>query len=165
MIKHNQALTFDISTLMDVGTGTRELYSFEGPVSFDDINVKSNIKGKMEIMRLEEGVNARMENVEIVVGLQCTKCLKEFNQKIKIDNEERIFLFDPPPKQDDPNDVFLIDKKKQRIEVTEPLRQEIILHFPSIPVCYTSCKGIEHKCSINEEEEYKPLAALKDLLK
>lgn len=176
MIKKNPTLTFDVSTLMNVGTGTSERFSFEGPVVFEGIDVQSPIKGKMEIMRIEEGVNARVEDVELTIGLICTKCMGDFNSEIYIESAERLFLFDIPDKVEDLNDIFLIDKKKQEIEVTEPLRQEIILHFPSIPVCYTSCKGIcpvcwqnknEKECQCAEEtgSDHKPLAALKDLLK
>ncbi|MEK7085982.1 MAG: DUF177 domain-containing protein, partial [Patescibacteria group bacterium] len=62
------------------------------------------------------------------------------------------------------------------IDLGEFLRQEIILHFPLIPVCSKSCKGLcptcgkdknkeDCDCPKRETEGYKPLAVLKKLIK
>ncbi len=161
MTKKRQPLRFDISELLDEVTGTKISYSFEGPVSFEEIPVKSEVKGRVEIMRLKDALNVEM---------------KDFKKKVKVPSAERKFFFELPETPEDPNDIFLVDQKRQKIDITEPLRQEIILHFPSIPVCYTGCKGIcpvcggdrnkkDCGCKVDETQENKPLSALKDLLK
>lgn len=176
MIKRNQPFRFDVSSLFEAGTGTRVLYSFDGPATFDDIITKSPIKGRVEIMRLEEGLNVRVYEFSVDVELKCTKCLKPLAHHIEISHIERQFLFDLPIKPADPNDLFLVDKKRQEVEIHELLRQEIILHFSSIPVCSVRCKGLcqvcgqnrnekECDCEIEDFSKHKPFAALKDLLK
>lgn len=176
MTKQEQPLRFDISELLDEGTGTKISYSFEGPISFEEIPVKSKTKGKVEIMKLKDALNVEMKDFSLDVEFQCTKCLENFKRTVNVPSAERKFFFDMPETPEDPNDIFLVDQKRQKIDITEPLRQEIILHFPSIPVCYTGCKGMcpvcgggrnkkECDCKVDETQENKPLSALKDLLK
>lgn len=173
-----ETLTFSVASLIEQTTGTSERYTFEGPARFDDIEVKSDIKGTVEIMRIDEGFNVSIQNVEIKVGLNCEKCLKPIILSIKIDHIERQFLLHNPKEASDPNDLYLVDTKHMKIDLSEALRQEIILHFPVVKVCSTGCKGIcpkcgtdlnkkKCKCKIGKEDDTgeKPLAALKELTK
>lgn len=172
---YNEALKFNVGSLIESTTGVRDLYSFEGPVSFDGIDTKSIIKGKLELMRIDEGVNVKVSDMEIKLGFCCSKCLKNYIQKILVEMAERQFLLEEPFKIDDPADLFLIDRKSLTIDLTESLRQEIILHFPSIPVCSKSCLGLCPVCGCNrnkekckcvverEAETNKPLSDLKKL--
>lgn len=170
-----QTLQFNVSSLLKQGTGTRELYSFIAPLRFDDVKTASDIKGKVEIMKIDDGVNVKMEDVELEVPFRCEKCLKNFKQTVHVERAERQYLFEAPHKSVDPNDLFLIDMKNETIDLKEPLRQEIILHLPLIPVCSRSCKGICPHCGKDrnkkqcnckaETQPNKPLSALKQLLK
>ncbi|MBI2634223.1 DUF177 domain-containing protein [Candidatus Peregrinibacteria bacterium] len=172
-------LIFSIGKLLESSTGTREDYSFDGPVDFDGIEGASSIQGKVQIMRLDDGVNVHTSAVTISVVFQCQRCLKDFKRKVQVKNAERQFLIKAPRQPEDINDLYLIDMKKHRIDLTEMLRQEIILHFPLIPVCSNHCQGICPHCgqNLNEatcqcadeilkiQKDNKPLAALKKLIK
>jgi uncharacterized protein len=169
-------LVFKISSLMEKGSGAKVSYSFDSPTRFDGIKTKSNATGSVEIMRLEDGVNVILRNYNQEVEMECVRCLKKFGHVLKFAETSRIFYLDPPNLPDDPNDIFLIDKKNQEIDITEMARQEIILHFPLVQVCYTSCKGICYicgqdknkkscDCKSEDDDSNKPLKALKDILK
>lgn len=169
-------LIFSIGHLLEAPTGRQETYSFEGPVDMEGVAAKSPITGRVQIMRFDEGINAHTTNVEISVAFTCQKCLKNFQKKVQVQSAERQFLLKPPHKKDDPDDIYLIDSKHQKIDLTDMLRQEIILHFPLIPVCSRGCRGIcphcggdrnQKTCSCTEESEKdnKPLATLKKLIK
>lgn len=173
-----KTLTFSVSTLINEETGMSEIYSFEGPVKFEGVETKSDIKGKVEMMRIDEGFNISVKNVEIKVELNCEKCLKPITKTVKLDFFEKQFLLNEPKKPEDPNDLYLVDKKHMTVDLLEPLRQEIILHFPAVQVCSESCKGICPKCGTDlnkkkckckiekiEEPSNKPLAGLKKLIK
>lgn len=171
----NKILIFDISKFLEVTTGTSERFSFQGHTVFDEITTSSEISGQIEIMRIEDGLNVKVNNLEIEVEFSCEKCLKPYPHKIKIDCAERVFLFKTPTEIEDINDLFLVDLKKMQIDLSDLLRQEIILHFPSVRVCSKGCKGLcphcgvnrnEKKCDCKEEtpDSNKPLSILKDLL-
>lgn len=176
MTMSNSNLKFEVAKLMKASTGTRETYSFQKPVKLEGIKAKSDLQGKLEIMRIEEGLNAKLPEAQLTVELECDKCLKKFDLEINIHEVERQFYFHKPEKIDDPNDIFLVDTKNQKIDISEPLRQEIILHFPEVSVCCLSCKGIcahcgkdrnQEECTCEDDipEKNKPLSALKDLMK
>lgn len=174
----NKTLIFDISHLINKETGATEVYSFDESVKFDDIKLAGNLSGRVEIMRLEDGVNVVAKNIKTSKQFRCEKCLESFTADMKIDSAERVFFFNRPEIVDDPADLFLIDKKHLTVDLAEMFRQEIILHFPVIQVCSTRCKGIcpgcgknrnkkECGCKIQEEipAAVNPFAVLKKLLK
>ncbi|MFA6918275.1 MAG: DUF177 domain-containing protein [Candidatus Gracilibacteria bacterium] len=168
-------LSFDISKLLESTTGTRDNYTFEGPIVFENMKLKAPLKGEVEVMRIEEGFNVRATNVETKVESLCDRCLKPYGQEIIIKSTERIFYMNPPQECEDKADLFMVDKKRLVVDVTEMLRQEIILHFPPNLVCSRGCKGLCAVCGKDKNKslckckevstEYKPLSKLKELLK
>jgi uncharacterized protein len=109
------------------------------------------------------------------VELLGDKCLAHYSQLVKIDDTERVFFLNRPSKSEDAADLFMVDKKHLSVDVSELLRQEIILHFPIRSVCSKSCKGLCGICGKNKNKSeckckeastaYKPLSKLKELLK
>lgn len=173
----NKALIFDISELLDASTGTSINYSIKGEFLFNEIEGHVPVTSKVEIMRIEKGFNVRLRDLMADVVMRCGKCLTPFNVPISVDGIERQFYMKMPENLEDPLEVFPVDAKNQKLDISDMLRQEIILHLPLIPVCSESCKGIcptcgqnlnEKQCNCPKEEtegDYKPLAKLKDLLK
>jgi len=172
----NDTIIFDISHLKNAATGTSEKYTFDGPVQLEGLDLSTNVSGSMEIMRIEGGVNVCGKNIQFGMKTTCEKCLKDFVADLEIEELERIFYFDAPRTVTDIHDVYLIDRKKLNVDLTELLRQEIILHFPLISVCSKQCKGICQHCGkdLNEgpcackntdiDLENKPLKNLKNLI-
>jgi len=170
----NKILIFDVLPLMDKSTGTRTTYTFQGSVDFEEINIKGKMEGKVELMKLEDGINVRIEDVKVNVGFNCGKCLKDYIYEVLVKHAEREFFLNRPATVDDECDLFLVNKKNFTVDIKEMLRQEIILHFPSNLVCSTGCKGLcpvcgvdkntkKCKCKIEKVEVNKPLSALKKL--
>ena len=73
-------------------------------------------------------------NAQIRCSLQftCARCLDEFPQTIRTSG---LFSY-----QFSPTDV---------VDMTEDVRQEIILAYPMIPVCRPDCKGLCSACGQN----------------
>jgi len=169
-------LIFKISDILQSPMGNSEVYSFDVPLDLEFVDKKGNVTGKIEIMRIEDALNVVAKDLELNLKSQCGKCLKPITQKIKVASAERQFEINKPENIEDENDVYLIDMKNYTIDVTEMLRQEIILHFPVISVCSSGCKGLCSYCGKNKnlakctcsapvEEDFKenkPLAALKE---
>ncbi len=161
----NKNLRFSIKPLATAAIGTKEKFTFDVFGEFSNINTKSNVKGELEIMRLEEGFQVTVRNIELDVEFECVKTLKPFVETVKVSEADRIFFINLPKDVEDPNDIFLIDNKKLELDITELLRQEIILHFPPNPVCYESSNQLSEYYVDEEMPENKPLSILKDLLK
>lgn len=169
---------FDVGELIRGHQGTKLNFDVDIDPEFkigDDYAFSSNIKAKLTLMKIEDGIHAFVENMKTSLTLKCMKCMDEYNFKITLDQAERVYFFEDQKDELDQFDVFYVDKKSFTIDISDFLRQEIILHFPMIPVCSSSCKGLCSTCGKNlndgsckckpVEKDNKPLAILKDLYK
>lgn len=159
-------LTFEVGSLLAQSLGANERYSVDGPIQFQDFKCSSNLKAEVQLMRIDGGINAHVDNIEIEVERQCVKSLETYNEKIHVESAERQF-YETEHDEGDPNDIYVIDMKNRKIDLTEMLRQEIILHFSVVPV---SSSGSEIEWADKDAPEdgdlgNKPFAKLKDLLK
>lgn len=158
-------LKFSIKDIANQGVGAHETYSFDLPINMEGIKPLSNLSGSVEIMKLEDSFLARIRDLKIQVELTCVRSLQPFPYDIYIESASRTFHIDMPSEVDDINDLFLIDKKRLQIDLNEMIRQEIILHFPAVPVHYQGSDELLNKYQGETLPENKPLAKLKDLLK
>ena len=86
-------------------------------------------------MKLDDCLNVYISEGEVTVCLICEKCLKPFKRKVDFSKTERQFLFKRPREVEDLNDLYLVDTKRWEVDISEIVRQEIILHFPLNLVC------------------------------
>ena len=71
-------------------------------------------------------------NIRCTVRLSCARCLEDFNSALKA---KALFSYAVQP-----TDV---------IDITEDVRQEVILAYPMIPICRPGCKGLCQLCGQN----------------
>ena len=116
---------------------------FRRPIRYD---IKASLTKRTLLVR------GRME---VEVGLTCSRCLKEFEEKIEVDD------FNIRKEVDDPADT---------IDLTEEVRAYIILAFPRKPLCKMDCLGIcqtcgqdlnEGDCGCSADLSDSPFAGLK----
>ena len=159
----------------------------DSPNLGEGIELAEPITAEFRVIRLKDGLSVLLENLHTSTDQVCSRCLKEFNYSIDVKTTERLFYADPPGRYYDAMEVFLIDKQDMAIDLTEMLRQEMLLQFPMIPVCSERCKGLCPDCHIDlnttakhqsgcqaksieknadtQSETHKPFANLKDLIK
>ncbi|MFH1720492.1 MAG: DUF177 domain-containing protein [Patescibacteria group bacterium] len=167
-----QELKFPVAELLKKPQGTREEYEINLKPNFgEDITFKSNLKAKVILMALKDEIHVELRDLETEIERHCDKCLKKYGEKVHIPLVEGEYLTEPPKYTEKDEDFFLIDKKDLNIDITDLLRQEILLHFPLISVCSKSCKGLCPKCGTDlnkrkcdcktSDDGKKPLAVLK----
>ncbi len=115
-------------------------------------------------MLTDVGIDVTIKDLEVTVELPCAYGGDPVAKEIKIPQIQRLFLFKKPKEEEDLYDIYLLDMENISIDLTELLRQEIILHFPIIAVSSKGCETTEKYLSQSEEPEYKPFAKLKDLI-
>ena len=136
-------LVFDIAELAIKPQGSTDEYVLDTQftLSDPDIKPKTNLKGKVKIMKLDQEFNVEFKDLEVGLELECQKCLEPFTQKIEIQFAEKQYAVTKSPGEDR-DEIGYVNTKNHTIDIGEFLRQEIILHFPLIPVCSTHCNGI-----------------------
>jgi uncharacterized metal-binding protein YceD (DUF177 family) len=175
--------TLKIGGLWMQPAGSTEKYAIDEAIDFDgNFTLASNYKADFTLFKLKNSLSALFTDVETDVIFDCTHCLEKFTAPMFIESMEREYVYDRTETDFDPYEHFLIDKKDLTIDIHEMIRQEIILHFPLIPVCSEGCKGLCIECgkNLNKEENHpascgvkmdedepnthKPFANLKNLL-
>lgn len=169
-----------ISNFISQEIGYKEENDIQTHIPIDDLTFSSPIKTHVILMRLKEGISVKMEDMETNVDMNCARCLEKFSCKIKIPYAERTYYIEKPTYYDqeaDQPEIFMVDLKQNEIDLTEMIRQEILLHFPTYRVCFKSCKGLCSKCGTDlnkkkckckrkkpdPEGTYKPFKNLKDI--
>ncbi len=99
---------------------SKERILFNEPIN---IKLKLNLVNNMLIVR---------GSVETKAVLECSRCLKQYTYPIK--NDDYHFECEVKPAQ------------KEIIDLTEGIREDIILRLPLKSLCSEQCKGICPKC-------------------
>jgi uncharacterized protein len=177
MIKHINSVK--IGSLWNEGRGATFKDEIEATPKLEEIKLLTPLTASLLMVRMKDSIMAIAENINTTCELACTKCLDTFEQQVTIASTEREYLENMPEKGYDPFEIFLIDREHMSVDLTELFRQEIILHFPMIPVCSKGCRGLCPGCRINlnhtskhlpdctredhESVQHKPFAQLKEL--
>jgi len=175
--------TLKIGDLWMQPAGGTERYEIDEPIDFEDgLALNSNFTADLTLFKLKNSISALFTNVETTMVFECTHCIERFPTPINVESMEREYVCDRTETDFDPYEHFLVDKKNLTIDIHEMIRQEIILHFPLIPVCSEGCKGLCIDCGENLNKEknhpvscgikvdqdepntHKPFANLKNLL-
>jgi uncharacterized protein len=141
-------LIFKISELLKKPNGASEKIKLDTIYDFQDKDIKllKPIRGEIVLMKTSEGVNAEVRNFSTEIEQNCARCLKKIIQKIEIPSIEEHFYSEVQRDIPDTEQVYLIDSKSQEIDLSEPIRQEILLNFPINPLCSNGCKGLCPQC-------------------
>lgn len=128
--------------------GTTQKATLESLPDFviEDMAFNTPLTADVLIIKLKNEVSVLVSNLKIVVDAQCQRCLSSYKQSIHIENVERQFFAEQPDRPQDFDALFYIDLQHMSIDLSEMFRQEIILHFPMIPLCLESCKGLCQHC-------------------
>lgn len=73
-------------------------------------------------------------SLDLAVALRCSRCAEFFSTSIGVSDFLRAY---PAPEGTDV------------VDVTEDLREELILHIPSFAVCKEACLGVCAQCGVN----------------
>jgi len=168
---------FEVGGLVRDKQGTRIVFDIEEDLDIDaweDSKAVSPFSAEITFMKIDGGIHVYIQNAVNKFEFNCTRCRKNFIKEIFIKDAQRVYFFEKQPEINDIFDVYYVDLKNMTIDIAEFVRQEIILHFPTIPVCSNSCKGLcpscgadlndgQCDCKPKRPKQEKPLAILKTL--
>ena len=158
--------------------GSRASHTFsEQLADEEDFSFAAPVKGSLtvangrDILVLRGGLKTR-------VKLTCARCLEEFEQTVETGLSEDFSVSPSLPasekeavEMDSPREPIF---REGELDLTELLRQMVLVSLPLVAVCREDCLGICPRCGRNrnrgececppEEEPGGPLESLKDLL-
>ena len=173
-------MRFNVSQLLKSPTGTTRHYKIHDDIGELDLTIVplSTLDGDISMIRTSDGVLVTGD-LHTSVELSCSRCLDLFAMPVRFSIEEEFHpSIDimtgakiPMTAEDEP--ATLIDAH-HILDLTEVVRQDMLLAMPMYPVCRSKCKGLcpncgqnwnEGQCDCTLEEIDPRLAVLKNLLK
>ena len=94
------------------------------------ITIEGNIENAGDVLLMKAHLKAKVKRV-------CSRCLKEFEAQTQAQVEERYF---PVGTSDLPEDALTY--KFDIVDITEALREGLIVTEPVQPLCKPDCKGL-----------------------
>jgi len=143
-------LQINVSQQLKAPIGSTRDYEVSG-----DVDIEGNSKtvsGKVRLMRTDNGILTR-GTLKAGSEATCSRCVSLFDYPLSLNIEEEYFpttdiVNDTPlPEPEDP-DCFTIDEHNN-IDLTEAIRQYVLLAIPMKPLCRQDCAGLCPVCGIN----------------
>lgn len=91
--------------------------------------------------------------IEAVLETECRRCLQPVQVKL---DEEVAILFAPPDQltpEDQGGEIRLLDLEGNVLDLSEAVREELVLAAPRWVECDPGCKGLCPRCGVNRNEE------------
>ncbi len=164
-------MKIDITNLLKrTGNGVR--IKEEETLSFpeDGLTTTGPVKVAVHLVNIGNSILVT-GNFKAKVKLACVRCLKEFECPIMVGMEEE-YARTPRTVPSKGGEVELKEKDftfeiddDNTIDLTEAIRQNLLIALPIKPLCSKSCKGIDSTKGKKEKGVDPRLAKLKDILK
>ncbi len=112
--------------------------------------------GQVRLVRINEGVWVSAA-LEATAESTCCRCLREFPSPVQFELDEICYATvdvttgGPIPLDDKRIPEFTIDDH-HTLDLTESVRQSVLLTVPMNPLCQTDCPGLCPECGINLNE-------------
>ncbi|MCP4168720.1 MAG: DUF177 domain-containing protein [Chloroflexi bacterium] len=152
-----QALQFSVAGLLKGPMGKTRTYELRLPISQVDqldesFDVTGPLSGAVRFLRTGETVFTEVD-ASVQVHLECSRCLQAFDTEIDFEIKEE---FHPSVDigtgrvvTDLGDDDALIIDEQHVLDLSEVVRQAIILALPITPTCQDDCKGLCPTCGTN----------------
>ncbi len=132
---------FSFSEISDELELSAEGYNFPNPV---EVSLSGSKSGDEIIIQGQ---------VRTTVEMECARCLEVFDMDLGPKIQFVIQLLDtnePPPTEDD--DFVILPKTTAEYDISQRIRELILLELPLKPLCSESCRGLCPLCGTNLNE-------------
>lgn len=159
----NPDLVFNVAQLLKERVGsTRRLAIESRSLTLYDEETEDggavealDLNGSVKVTRLGDGLLVQGD-VEAKVQLQCSRCLDDISLPVDASLEEQfqptvdVETGRPIKREEEEEDdtIFLIDTN-HLMDLTEPVRQALLVAIPMRPLCREDCQGLCVVCGAN----------------
>jgi uncharacterized protein len=164
-----EKMKFNLARLLEEPVGSKMSFDIDEPQQklAEDLSIEF-VRGTVEFTRTNRGIFGEGQ-LHSQVQLECARCLETFSQPIDFYLEAQFGL---PPIKPQGEPIFPIGVKGV-LDLTEALREQILLVLPMRSLCRPDCRGLciecgknlnEGPCDCVQEVIDTRLAGLKELL-
>ena len=143
-------MELNVSQLLMEPSGSRREYDLDDWLSLDEGHRDLIVRGRVSLLRTNKSVWVSA-GLRSALKRQCGRCLVEYSHAIDFQLEEEYVPTLNPltggrvPPPSDGSDYYLIDEN-HTLDLTEPVREYIIMSEPMKPLCSQGCAGLCANC-------------------
>jgi uncharacterized protein len=147
-----QVMEINVAQLLRAPIGEVRDYDIDQVMDITGDGVNRPVKGQVRLMRTNRSILVK-GTLDTEVELTCSRCLGRFECPLKVSIEEEYFptadvnTGAAVPVPDEPGS-FTIDEN-HILDLTEAVRQYVLLAVPMKPLCKESCAGLCPVCGRN----------------
>jgi uncharacterized protein len=139
-------LSFNVAQLEKGLIGATRDYQVDDSLTVDGQEI--NVTGSVKFTRTNRSVLVSAK-LKTALPLECCRCLNEYECPLEVQFDEEFFptldvTSGVPVDVEDAEESFIIDEHHV-LDLTEAIRQYVILAQPMKPLCRSDCPGIETK--------------------
>lgn len=151
-------MQFNVAQLLKEPTGGTRKYELDEPL--DDLDpqlvIQAPITGRVKFTKIPQGILATGQ-LDTVVEMNCNRCLEPFDVPVSFELEEQ---FRPKidlqtgavlPQEEDADEATQISEQNI-LDLSEVVRQALLLAMPTAAVCRDDCAGLCPHCGKNLNE-------------
>jgi len=148
----NQNVQINVAGILKESTGATRRYQVKHENYLEE-GIKYNASGTIELLRTNRGILVRGA-FQGTAGLACSRCLVILDQPITFEFEEEfvptlnINAGTPLAIEEDDTSTFVIDAR-HILDLSEVMRQYVLLTVPMKPLCSTLCRGLCPRCGLS----------------
>jgi uncharacterized protein len=149
-------MEINVSQLLKAQIGATREFTLDDPLVIIEGTPAKPVTGNISLIKTHRGILAK-GTVETVVPLECSRCLKTFKKKLKLDIEEEYFPSldinsGTPMDMPEESEGFTIDDH-HILDLREAIRQNALLAMPMKPLCREECAGLCPVCGKDLNKE------------
>ncbi len=139
-------------TALEVGEVLHRHFDERIASESDELAFDEPVAGEIKVVRTGRMVHLG-GNVATTTPMVCGRCLESYRQRLAVVLNEA-FVFDSPggPGSDgqlDPGDFAFSLGSARILDVSEVIRQHLLLAAPMVPLCAPTCRGLCPQCGAN----------------
>jgi uncharacterized protein len=89
--------------------------------------------------------------IQTTVDMICDRCAEPFEWNVD-ELIDVVFTLDPGLIEEEEEDIYLIQESTTEVDITDSIRQTLLLALPFKRLCHMECKGLCSKCGANLNE-------------
>ncbi len=149
-------MQFNVAHLLKGSVGTTQVYTLDTPIATLEETKTDRVCGRIQLMHVNDGVwVSGLLDANAVCS--CSRCLQDFHLTLRCQLDEvysqvvDVATGAPLPISPDADSDFTIDDH-HILDITEAVRQSVIVAIPMKPLCQPSCAGLCPECGANRNQ-------------
>lgn len=149
-------MLYNVAQLLKEPAGAVREYPLDEEVTFPDDPSwgRVGLKGRVSLLRTGPGILVS-GTLATSIAEECSRCILPMQQPLELAIEDEFFPvvdLNTGHPVEIPEDGFPIDAR-HHLDITEAVRQAIVVSRPIQPLCSPDCRGLCPECGVNRNVE------------